>query len=442
MQKKHNNIVIVNGINYWNIGDLGITDSMVALFRKKFPDADMSILTPYSNWVKPSKTCLESVVTEVPDLFLFPSKETMDSFFPKLTFFIGLCLKFIRITFYFFIYRLFNVRLRWLLTSVERKAVQVYESADVVISKGGGFLFDHGRFVISPHAFPLIIARVLKKPVVIYAQSVGPFKRSMSKNIYKKIFSKMDVIIVREKESQELLKSMGISSVLGMDAAFTLPQTNNKEEKEVINLKVGAARKSHKMTIGGSLLEWHFPYHKKEKVAVLYTNYITAYAETVSYLKEKYNAFFYFFPHSVDGLEKDDRAAIKKMIGMSKLEKSDYEIVDGQHNPRILSYFLGQLDICIGSRMHSNIFTLLGGTPLVAISYLPKTRGIMSLFGLEKNVCEIDTVTYTELRNLTENVLQEKDALREYISRKAEDVAYEAEQNSSYLLEYLQTESS
>ncbi|KVE75558.1 hypothetical protein WI98_12405 [Burkholderia vietnamiensis] len=46
--------------------------------------------------------------------------------------------------------------------------------------------------------------------------------------------------------------------------------------------------------------------------------------------------------------------------------------------------------VFLGSRFHSCIFGLLAGRPLVALSYLPKTSGIMSDLGLSSRVHDID----------------------------------------------------
>ena len=65
---------------------------------------------------------------------------------------------------------------------------------------------------------------------------------------------------------------------------------------------------------------------------------------------------------------------------------SDYErhnvYICRQTNPMIIKSMMECLTILIGSRMHSNILALSVATPVLAISYLPKTNGIMDMLGL------------------------------------------------------------
>ncbi|KWF12764.1 hypothetical protein WT55_05715 [Burkholderia pseudomultivorans] len=58
--------------------------------------------------------------------------------------------------------------------------------------------------------------------------------------------------------------------------------------------------------------------------------------------------------------------------------------------------------VFLGSRFHSCIFGLLAGRPLVALSYLPKTSGIMTDLGLNARVHDIDTF---DVRQVAEKMI-------------------------------------
>jgi colanic acid/amylovoran biosynthesis protein len=435
--KTSKKILVVNGINYWNIGDLGITDAMLSLFKQRFGDAKITILTPYLSWEKPNSAYLENSENEIGDIFLFPTKKELKSQLGRIVFSLNIFSKFIRFSIFLIFFTLLKIHLLFLFSKNERNAVIEYIGADVIVSKGGGFLFDHGRFYLSPHVLPIVFAIFLGKPVVIYAQSIGPFPRKISKWLYKQIFLRVQIIIVREHESFKILSDMGVKSIEGMDAAFTLLATSNNEERKNIDSKVALERGKRKILIGMSLVLWHFPYSEKDNREKLLKNYIDVLAKIVSTLEKEQNAYFYIFPHSIDGMESDDREAISRMLSLAKIPKESYEIVATQHNPRILSYFLSKLDFCIGTRMHSNIFALKANTPLVAISYLPKTKGIMSLFGLDEYVCNIDNLTFIELHTKLEKVIRDRLKIQKYLIEKNIEIERRARANAEFLAPYL-----
>ena len=58
----------------------------------------------------------------------------------------------------------------------------------------------------------------------------------------------------------------------------------------------------------------------------------------------------------------------------------------------------------VGSRMHSNIFALQQGIPVIAISYQPKTEYIMSSLGLSDYSLSIIDLTKEDLINVTQKL--------------------------------------
>jgi len=366
------NLLIVHGVNYWNIGDLGITDAMISTLNKKLPQANITFVTPYYSWPKPKNSKLEQKIVLKPDIFLFPSKLEISSLINKVEYYTKSSFNLIRIILFTLFYKLFRKEFFFILNDSQKEAVKSYFNSDLVISKGGGFLYDHGRFLLSPHLIPIIFAKILGKPVIIYAQSIGPFKRKFSGFLYKIILKRIDIIIVRERLSQKILSNMNIKSILGYDAAFDLEKSKDIASIKRLDSLIASKRKGRDLLVGMSILNWKFPDISYNKIGEYKERYFSALAEVINNLNNKYNCFFFFFPYSVGGLESEDIYAIKNVLNKTNLNKN-YLIFEAGHNPRLFSHILGKMDLCIGTRMHSNIFALISNTPLVAISYLPKT---------------------------------------------------------------------
>lgn len=413
--KNIENILFVHWVNYWNIWDLGITDAMVSNFGEHFPEANLKIVTPYYTWPKPKNMTSEFHVDVYPDIFLFPAKWELSNIFKKLIFCLSFCINFVRIILFCLTFRLTGKKLSLLLNEKDRETIEKYTESNLIVSKWWWFLFDHWRFIISPHAIPIIIGLLLKKDVVIYAQSLWPFQRKFSEKLYAWIFKRVSHIIVREDISQKILSDMGIESSLGIDAAFWLEKTKDQSSIEKIDKEIWEKKEKYELLVWMSMLYWHFPFSKWDKDE-LYNSYVESLAESIKYIQSKHKTFFYFFPHSLEWVESDDRITINAVIKKAWIEKEFYQVVDTEYNPRLLSYKLSLLNMCIGSRMHSNIFTLLGSTPLIAISYLPKTEGIMRSLGLEHLTVQIDQITPLLMKNKIDLLMKDSTEISEKIS--------------------------
>jgi len=121
-----------------------------------------------------------------------------------------------------------------------------------------------------------------------------------------------------------------------------------------------------------------------------------------------------FFPMELQGT---DRHCIEAVIN-SVDKKGNCEIVEGF--PGTLDHInaVAQCKIFVGHKTHSQIFSLVTATPLLAIAYHKKTEDFMAQFGLEK-YCIADAQLSTEkLIQLFDKINNNLDS----INRKEEEV--------------------
>lgn len=89
-----------------------------------------------------------------------------------------------------------------------RRAIR---ESDGLISGGGSLLQDATSPKTIPYYLGVIkIAQLLRKPVFIYAQGIGPVNRKLFHPMIRSVFRKCAYISVRDAQSAELLQSMGI----------------------------------------------------------------------------------------------------------------------------------------------------------------------------------------------------------------------------------------
>ena len=85
-------------------------------------------------------------------------------------------------------------------------------------------------------------------------------------------------------------------------------------------------------------------------------------------------------------------------------------LINQPASAEILKTAYGLMDIFIGTRMHSNIFALGGGVPVIAIAYRHKTQGLMNLLDLSEWVIDIDKIDAQQLQGFPETDLERKTA--------------------------------
>lgn len=102
-------------------------------------------------------------------------------------------------------------------------------NCDALISGGGGLLQDKTSFKsLQYYLWVIKLAKLLGKRVLIYGQSIGPLS-TRGKNAVQTAL-KNTHIAVRDKPSQALLESMGLSSSLVADAALLIPFESSKQK--------------------------------------------------------------------------------------------------------------------------------------------------------------------------------------------------------------------
>ncbi|MGL5713087.1 MAG: polysaccharide pyruvyl transferase CsaB, partial [Paraclostridium sp.] len=114
-------------------------------------------------------------------------------------------------------------------------------NSDGLISGGGSLLQDvtSSRNVLY-YTSIMGLANFLKKPVFIYAQGVGPIHKNINKQIVKYFLNKVKYISLRDEESFELVKNMGVNTtsevvpdpVMGLD--FKNINIKNKESNYIV----------------------------------------------------------------------------------------------------------------------------------------------------------------------------------------------------------------
>lgn len=100
---------------------------------------------------------------------------------------------------------------------------------DVLISGGGGLLQDvTSRTSLEYYLMLMRLAKLAKKRVIVYGQSIGPLSRAGERSVVN-VLGKDIAIAVRDGRSQRYLASLGLEATLTADPALLLEPPNQSQ---------------------------------------------------------------------------------------------------------------------------------------------------------------------------------------------------------------------
>ncbi|OLO27350.1 hypothetical protein BTA37_25255 [Priestia megaterium] len=385
--------LLINAYSSKNRGDAGIVVAMIHLIKQLDKNADIDVMS--SHW-KENRTFYQQYgASSVQPIWELKQEESsLSRYINGIRSFLSVIVK------------------------KEMSTIQNYKEADVVISVGGGYLYSSRKGPLGVgllnSLFHIWAAKKTKKKIIAFPQSVGPINSVVDQKLVKHILKNVDLFISRENITTEFLKRLNLKNVVEIaDIGFTLPK------KEVYYEKLN---KSSSMKIGLTLLDWKFA--KKGTTDENIEDYVYKVGEACNQIITKYpGCEFYIFPQVTVGEGDTDYEVSRKLF---EYIKSKYvtivDLDELSNNPEDLVYLYGEMDLFIGSRMHSTIFALAGGTPTVALAYQPKTRGTFKLIGLEQYVYDVDNFTTSELYHCLEEIVEMKNYPINQVSKEIDKI--------------------
>ncbi|MBS7344957.1 MAG: polysaccharide pyruvyl transferase family protein [Caryophanon sp.] len=234
---------------------------------------------------------------------------------------------------------------------------------DLLIIGGGGILMDFYRREAHLYSTYALMAKHSGVPYVVYGCGAGPLDTLTGKMMIRYMCKYAANVSVRDPESKELLRTIGVKRdihVIG-DPAFTMfKERNNHPDKP--------------KRIGISAVPVHNANYWPSGDVDKYDNYVQSMAANLDELINEHDVDITFFatkyPQDVS-VTKDIRNKMKRA------EKVD--IIDRNLIPEDLLQVTSELDVVIGTRLHSLILATDAQTPIIALSYHKKVTDFMRL---------------------------------------------------------------
>jgi polysaccharide pyruvyl transferase CsaB len=239
-------------------------------------------------------------------------------------------------------------------------------ACDVFISGGGSLLQDVTSVRNVVYYTSLIrMARLSRKPIMIYAQGVGPLRNKISQKLARAAMQNARIITLRDEESAALLRRIGVTRNIQVTADPVWALSLTIDDLRLTSGNQSVNRKSS--IVNGvwavGLRSW------PGEAGIESTRRFVASLRDAANARE---ARLRFFPmqHPAD-------FAILQGAGVNEEE------IDGApwRHPRETLRRIGECDLMIAMRLHALIFAGAVQVPCVAVNYDPKVASLARIMG-------------------------------------------------------------
>ncbi len=313
---------------------------------------------------------------------------------------------------------------RKVVRAVGGRKMREYHSADLVVHIGMDlFSEDFGLITVVEHSLDVFLAVALGKPVVFWAESIGPFRRRAYRALAKSVLKRVALTMVREEVSERNVLELGIADNRvhhTADPAFLLEPQMTHEARGFIDsvprkdgdsstgvcLTLGylaggmrPARRSAFLRDTYRTLQYLLPEPVMLRVVRLAgklglysspldinTPYIKRLAALVDTVLAETPGPIIFVPHISGGGPVMSEQSLHEHVRQITTQPQRIVVLPSHMTAAEIKAIIGMCDLFIGFRMHANIAALSQCIPTVGISYSHKFRGIMQALGQAQRV--------------------------------------------------------
>jgi polysaccharide pyruvyl transferase WcaK-like protein len=260
---------------------------------------------------------------------------------------------------------------------------------------------------------PILIGKLLGKPVVNFTQDMGPFQRKVTRYPAKFFLSKLDLIMARGTTTENYLDGIGITTQIHVrpDSAFILDPAP-AERVNVIMLQENLGKRPLVAITPSSQIDKRLSGEDIEAQ----NKYTVMLARIADYLIETIDALVVFIPNETRG-GYDDIYVIKKICSDIK-NKSSIQTLTSEYAAEELKGLIGTCDVLIGSRYHSVVAATSMCLPCMVIGWGHKYNEVMKILGLTDFESDFQDITYNQLKAKVARLWRNREKIRAELQSK------------------------
>ena len=298
--------------------------------------------------------------------------------------------------------------------------IKAIKGCDVLISGGGSLLQDRTSTRSIVYYLSIIkCAKLFGKKVMLYANGIGPVTKPRNRHLVKNVVNKADIITLREENSLEELRDMGVenpNAYVTADPVFTLePITPQKAQKILIEQGIP----TDKPIVGVSVRNW------KDV-----DGFIADFAALCDRVHDELNRNIVFIPMQIPNDINMSRVVQSKMKCPSFILKDDA-------TPFETMGIIGLMDFVMSMRLHTLIFAAKQRIPLIGFSYDPKIDFYLKEFSMPSGG-DINDYSIEDAFRKIKAMIENREAYVEKLDEAVHGLERLAEKNEDYLVELLE----
>jgi polysaccharide pyruvyl transferase WcaK-like protein len=249
----------------------------------------------------------------------------------------------------------------------------------------------------------VLCARFLGKCVVMFPNSVGPFRTWFGRFLARLVINRMDCVLIREPISYAVTNDLGVKArkILTADTTVLLERNNDNLCFE------GFKRPLLGVSPG-------FYAHSLSRRDV--EKYILDHAKALDTAVEKFGFYVVFLPHYVSGFAYDDLKVSRSIMRLMRYK--DRAIVYEADSVEDYKSALDSMDLVISSKMHPAVLALSGCVPAICIAYDQKQTGFFQLLGLDDCVILIRDFSAENLFLKIDGVWRSREEIKNMLKEK------------------------
>jgi colanic acid/amylovoran biosynthesis protein len=376
-------IVLINNHSVLNAGDYAILLQTLQLLHNAFPQAEISLtfndpiharslLPNYRIYAAPPAWGVE----------LDQHRQVLKA--PRLVRGWNLVLLF----FSALLVRLLGKPVRIFRDRQKQALLEELANADLVVASGGGYIYHWFTFA----AALSICALIMRRPLVLLPQSIGPFHHPLQVWLAKIIVTGADLVLARETISLRRARDLGAHVVrYEPDLAFALPAAPAELAQAWFRWRQTIPEPAT-MYVGITAIDWHGQnphFHHQQQYESVLVNFIDRLTEQ--------GAVVVLFSQTCGPSRSEDDRLVNLRIYQNIRRQERVIMLNEPIHPALLQSLYGCMDYFVATRLHSFILATNAGVPALTIGYLTKSIGILSDMGLADRCLDIQHLNTTKL---------------------------------------------
>jgi polysaccharide pyruvyl transferase WcaK-like protein len=299
-------------------------------------------------------------------------------------------------------------------------------------------LFDRKLFnplfnYLSTISLVVPLARKKGIPTVLYNASLGPINTTLGRYCLNRIIKNSDLVILRDTESERILKELEIKHrdiLIAADCALNIEPSNSTRVEEIIKKEWLFMNPTG--TLGFNVNSYIDVYVRSNSHGISIENFVGIISRTVDRAIEELGVDVLFIITQIMDLkiarEVMSRVANKHRIKLISNENYSY---------RDLAGIMSRLEVLIGMRTHSLILAASVGTPVAGIISYPKTTGFLKSIRQEKWMIEFANFNVDNLYLLVKSIWENRGIIRQELKSVIKVEKEKAKKSAKELARFL-----